>query len=125
MADDKTRIGPSSWISVTFLGGLLASAIYGTATVVAMASDLQHGIIALTAKADATVTSVDEIRKATVDLSEAVTGLSYRLNATQAEFVPYRVFTSWAWELQRQNPSVSVPKVDRDGDAAITEPKGR
>lgn len=110
--DSKTRIGLNTWIS----GGILLAAIGGTGTVVKMASDLSNGLVALTMRADQTQASVEQIES-------AVESLRYGLWEAANDRWTGSDMTRWAFELQRANPQVAVPKVGHD--PALAPANGR
>jgi hypothetical protein len=97
----NTKIGLSTW----FQGGILMAAVAGSATVVTIASDLRHGLVALADRADQTQVSLDKIENAVQDL---------RFGLWELKLDPWtgRDMRAFAFELQRSNPGLTVPKVE-------------
>ena len=93
--DYRTRVGPSSWISVSFLGGILLAAMTGTVYAV-RATD---GIAALRIDGQARGEAIESLTAAVSDLRVTVDRL-----ADGAEF---RV---WAANLGRLNPTIVLPQ---------------
>jgi len=110
--EKDTRIGVGTW----FQGGILLAAVAGTATVITMASDLKHGLVALTERADVTQASIEKIEA-------SVEALRYGLWEASNDRWTGSDMRGWAFELQRANPGVAVPKVAHD--PAHAAPKGR
>jgi hypothetical protein len=107
----NTKVGLGTW----FQGGILLAAVAGTVTVVTMASDLRHGLDMLTVRADQTQASVSKIEN-------AVETLKYGLWEAGTDRWTGSDMRNWAFELQRANPTVAVPKVAHDLGRDATPP---